>query len=170
MREIQLLAVAAFFALVVGGGLFLLATGGLSELNSSYRPQFTTLVAEVNGPTDILTSRKNYIFRNQDDFTAFWELIYGNDPAAKNPPVIPFARDQVVAVISGVKSTGGYEIYIRDVIETPEERVIEIVSRIPGEDCQVTEALTNPFHIIRVKKTDKPLRAVEIEDVYRCGG
>ncbi|XKT75410.1 MAG: protease complex subunit PrcB family protein [Patescibacteria group bacterium UBA2103] len=169
MRELQLLAVATFFALIVGGGLFLLVSGGLSDIGSTYRPQFKTVASSVSGPTDVLTSRKNYVFREQEDFVAFWELIYGNDPAATRPPVIAFARDHAIAVVAGVKNTGGYEIYVRDVIETPEERIVEVVMRSPGEGCQVTEAFTNPFQIISVKKTDKPLRAVEIKEEYSCG-
>ncbi len=169
MKELQLLAVATFFSLLLGGGIFLLTEGGsIPGLGSNYSPAFRTLDVGGNGPTDVLVQRKNYIFRDKDDYLAFWELLHGNDQSAKRAPFVNFARDHVVAVVSGVKATGGYDIYIRDIVEEVEERVIETVVVSPKNDCVLTQALTNPYHIVVVKKTDKPLRAVEIREEYSC--
>lgn len=167
MRELQLILVATFISVIVGGGLYFLAEG--DNIATSYTPSFRTLEAGVNGPTDVLVQRKNYVFRQDVEFHAFWELLHGNAPGTKQPPAVRFANDHVIAVMHGVRSTGGYDIFIRDIIETPQERIIEIVRREPGPDCVVPEALTNPYHIVAVKKSDKPLRAVESVEEYSCG-
>jgi len=170
MKELQLLAVATFFSLLIGGGIYLVVNGGsIPGFSSTYSPAFRTLDTSVNGPTDVLLQRKNYIFREEDDYYAFWELLHGNDPSAKRAPLVSFARDHVVAVMSGVKSSGGYDIYVKDIIEATDERIIEVVVVSPEAGCATTQALTNPYHIVVVKKTDKPLRAVEIEEDYSCG-
>lgn len=169
MKELQLLAVATFFSLLLGGGIFLLTEGSaIPGFGSNYSPAFRTLDSGGDGPTDVLVQRKNYIFRDKDDYLAFWELLHGNDPSAKSAPFVNFARDHVIAVVSGVKATGGYDIYIQDIIEEVEERVIETVIVSPGDGCPVSQALSNPYHMVVVKKTDKPLRAVETIEVEEC--
>lgn len=170
MRELQLLAVATFFSLLVGGGVFLLTQGSsIPGFGSNYSPSFRTLDISAEGPTDVLVERKNYIFRDEDDYFAFWELLHGNDPTAKSAPFVNFTRDHVVAVVSGVNPTGGYDIYIQDIIDGVEERVIETVISSPASECVTTQALSNSYHMVVVKKTDKPLRAVETQEEYSCG-
>tara|TARA_B100000508_G_scaffold53235_1_gene41260 strand:- start:36931 stop:37446 length:516 start_codon:yes stop_codon:yes gene_type:complete len=170
MKELQLLALATFFSLIIGGGLFLLVEGdSIPGFGSNYSPAFKTLDVGIDGPTDVLVERKNYIFRDKDDYLAFWELLYGNDPTAQNAPFVNFTRDHVIAVVAGVKSSGGYDIYIRDIIEGIDERLIETIIISPDENCAATGALTNPYHIVVVKKTDKPLRAIEVREEYSCG-
>lgn len=160
MRELQLIIIAAIISVLVGGGLYLVA-GDNSPFNSEYSPRFRTVDISTTGPTGVLAERKNYIFRDEDDFIAFWELVHGNDPAAKRPPVIAFERDQVIAVMAGLKPTGGHSVLITDVVDTPGERIVYIENVSPGEGCFATQAQTNPYHVIAVKRTEKVLRAVE---------
>ena len=163
-----MLAVATFLSLVVGGGIFLVVGGdSIPGLNSEYSPAFRTLDKSTFGPTEVLVQRKNYVFRNEADYFAFWELIHGNDPAAKRPPLISFAREQVIAVVGGVRNEEGFDIYIKDIVDSTEERLIEVGVISSSGECQ-TGALKNPYHMVVVKKTDKPLRAIEIKEEYSC--
>lgn len=169
MRELQLLAIGTFFSLIVGGGLFLLFEGGnIPGFGSQYSPAFRTLDKSSFGPTDVLVQRKNYIFRDEDDYLAFWELLYGNDPGSKRPPLVSFSREHVIAVVGGVQSTGGYGIEITDIVDSIEDRTINITMSVPGSDCISTSVLSNPYHVVVVKKTDKILKAVEVKEEYSC--
>ena len=168
MREIQLIALGTIIAVFLGSGLFLVTDGdGIPGLGSSYVPGFRTLDSG-SGPTDILVERKNYIFRDDQDYRAFWELVHGTQPGSRIPPIVSFTRNDVIAIVSGVQTTGGYSIRVDEIRETPEERIVEIVRMMPEENCIVTQALTNPYHMVVVQKTSKPLRAVEIEEVIAC--
>ena len=127
MRELQLLAVATLLSLIIGGGIYLMVGGNsIPGLGSEYSPAFITLDKSVFGPTEVLVERKNYIFRNEADYFAFWELIHGNSPGAKRPPLISFGREQVIAVVGGVSNEEGFDIYIKDVTDSTEERLIEV--------------------------------------------
>lgn len=168
MRELQLLAVATFLSLVVGGGIFLVVgSDSIPGLGSEYSPAFRTLDKNVSGPTEVLVERKNYIFRNEADYFAFWELIHGNDPGAKRPPLISFGREQVIAVVGGVRNEEGFDIYIKDIIDSTEERLIEVGLISSNGEC-FADAARNPYHMIVLKKTDKPLRAIEVQEEYSC--
>lgn len=169
MKELQLLTIATFFSLLVGGGIFLVVEGdSLPGIGSSYSPGFKVLDARVDGPVNVLLERKNYIFREEDNYLAFWELLYGNNVGSSRAPVVNFARNHVIAVVAGVQNTAGYNISIEDVIESTDERIIEVTIVVPGESCQVAAVETNPYQVVVVKKTDKPLRAVETIEVEEC--
>jgi hypothetical protein len=169
MKELQLLAIATFFSLLVGGGIFLVVEGdNLPGIGSNYSPGFKVLDAGAVGPTDVLTQRKNYVFREEDDYLAFWELLHGNEVGALRPPLVSFARNHVIAVVAGVQSSAGYDIAIQDIIESTDERIVEVLVSVPGEKCLVATVQTNPYEVVVVKKTDKPLRAVETIEVEEC--
>jgi len=169
MRQIQLLAIATFLSILVGGGIYLLVEkGDIPITDSAYSPTFRTLDISTQGPVDVLVQRKNYIFREEDEYLAFWELLHGNDPGARRAPLVSFARESVIAVMGGVHISGGYDIIIENISETPDERLIEILMTSPSSECSVASVLTNPYHMIVLKKTDKALRAVDRTEVYSC--
>ena len=73
---------------------------------------------------------------------------------APNAPEVDFSEEMVIAIFSGEKPTGGYSIEITKV-ELDEDEVtifFEEVSPEPGQP--VTEALTQPFHIVKINRID----------------
>ena len=88
-----------------------------------------------------------------------WETLWSKHASKVLPspevPKVDFSADMVIAVFDGEKSTGGFSIEIVSIAETSTKRVVRVVSRIPAPDAMVTMALTQPFHIVTVKLTDK---------------
>jgi len=164
MKLGQVLIIATIISLFVGGGLYLLVNG----VDSNYSPSFRTLEQSIYGPTDVLVERKNYIFRTDDDYQAFWKLLHGNEATAKKAPVVSFAQNQVIAVVGGVSRVEGSDIYVKDIIDGTEDRIIKIVVVSPQGNCLDAREVLNPYHLVVVKKTDKPLRAVEVKEAYSC--
>lgn len=164
MKVGQILIIATIISLFIGGGLYLMVHG----VDSNYSPSFRTLEASIYGPIDVLVERKNYIFRTDSDYQAFWELLHGNEPTAQKAPVVSFGQNHVIAVVGGVSSTAGYDLYIKDIIDGTEDRIIKTVVVSPEGDCPPARELLNPYHLVVVKKTDKPLRAVEVTETYSC--
>lgn len=162
MRELQLILIATAISVIVGGGLYFFLQGGVPGA-SQYSPAFRTIDVSLSGPTNVLVDRKNYVFRSEGDFIAFWELLHGNEIRAPRPPQVAFDREQVIAVVGGIKPTGGYSIVVTDVVDTPGERIVYIESTAPSAGCSVTQSETNPYHIIAVKRTEKVLRAEEVK-------
>jgi hypothetical protein len=170
MKLGQILIISTIIGLFIGGGLYLLINGdGIPGVGSTYSPSFRTLEASIYGPTDVLVERKNYIFRTEKDYQAFWELLHGNEATAKKAPVVSFGQNHVIAVVGGVSTIAGADIYIKDIIDGTEDRVIQTVVVTPEEGCEEAREVLNPYHLVVVKKTDKPLKAAEIKEVYRCG-
>jgi hypothetical protein len=71
-------------------------------------------------------------------------------------PLVDFDNEMVVAVSSGEKATGDYGIEIAKIEALQPKRVllITLVDSKPRADAITTQALTQPYHIVKLKKLD----------------
>jgi len=99
---------------------------------------------------DLGFERGNYIINSQVE----WDALFSEYDIEPN---IDFTEKTVIAVVMGQKPSGGYSVGLKQ-IEVGGEYIQFMVNEvIPGEDCIVTEALTNPYQIIAIEKTDKEI-------------
>jgi len=94
--------------------------------------------------------RGNYIINSQEQ----WNELFG---ATEISPEVDFDEKTVIAVVMGQKPSGGYSVSLKQV-ELQDGKIEFLLNEsIPGENCFVTEALTNPYQIIAIEKTDKDI-------------
>ncbi len=67
---------------------------------------------------------------------------------------IDFNNFQIIAVIDAVKSSGGHSIDITNIVQTPNNIVVTIKHLLPGN---ATTVMTQPFHIVKIPKSTKPV-------------
>ena len=72
---------------------------------------------------------------------------------------IDFELEMVVAVFSGPKPSGGYHIQITEIENDPVNQRLTILIREskPSPGTVVTQVLTHPYHIVRLKKIELPV-------------
>jgi hypothetical protein len=68
----------------------------------------------------------------------------------------------------GTRSTGGYTIEIEAVDRDSSAITASVRSRSPGKSCGTTAALTAPVDIVRIPRSDHPVRFVEEHIVTNC--
>ncbi len=121
------------------------ATGGSIE--------FSTLAESDNAPG--ITSRLNEVITDPISFEKFWTGIHrGMDPIPDIPKV-DFAEDMVIAISPGRMLTGGYGVEIVKVEDRKTSLSVTILLTHPSG--VVTEVLTQPHHIITLKKSNVPI-------------
>ncbi len=116
---------------------------------------FTTI---ARGTDSGYQSASQMVIDNSEQWIDLWQLhTYNTEP----PPPVPqvdFTRYSVVAVFAGEKPTSGYSVEILSVetsgSQTKEQLAITVQYRQPEAGDFVTEALTYPYHIIRIPKID----------------
>lgn len=92
------------------------------------------------------------LLRNQDELAAAWNQAHG---AALQPPPVPGAdlqRETLVAVFLGPKPTGGYGADVRAVTLEGGDLFVDFVETSPAPGSMVTQALTNPWLLLRVPR------------------
>lgn len=96
----------------------------------------------------------DYVFSVSADYEAFYNELVCSVTIPCTIPAVDFSTDMVLAVVMGQRSSGGYSIDIKEVFSNNETLsvVVETMSPAPGD--VVTLALTNPYDIVTIAKTD----------------
>lgn len=112
------------------------------------------------------TERKNYAVRDESTFDELWLKVHGDDGEVQ--PTVDFDEYQVIGVFAGIKQTGGYAVSVVSVTDTETERKVVIAITEPGPTCTVSQALTNPYQLIRLPASDLPLTREYVDDIRLC--
>lgn len=124
--------------------------------------RFETVVQEELGFTTIsvgthsgITSQANLVIQDKQAWIDLWNqhMLFMVEPSP--PPEVDFSTNMVVAVFMGEVNTGGHALHIYEVVETESSIVVKMERIEPGPRCIVTQALTQPYHIIQIAKTEK---------------
>lgn len=92
--------------------------------------------------------------RSEAEWDGFWRQVKREKPRALDP-----AREMGVVVFLGQRNTGGYTVEIASV--QPEERKLIVTYRekTPDPDMMVTQALTTPWAVAIVARSDLPIES-----------
>jgi hypothetical protein len=107
-----------------------------------------TIVTVAQGSRSALTEARETVARTASEWQTLWKQHGGTEPAA----AVDFGKEMVAAVFLGTRATGGYSVEILSTRRDGEALVIDYAERAPGRDSIVTQALTSPFHIVRLPR------------------
>jgi hypothetical protein len=119
-------------------------------------------------PTIDQTGEANLVIRSQKDFDALLDKIQNKDLIDYDVPQIDFSTEMVIAVLSGMKSSGGYSVKIQGIEETATNLIVHSEETSPGSTCVVPEALTYPQHIIKLAKSTKKVTFETTGKIHEC--
>lgn len=100
---------------------------------------------------------ENKVIRNKAEWETLWEQI--NIGRIPMPPLleIDLSKYIILSASTGFHSSGGWSIKISKIEEYENKINVKVTITAPGKDCSVTTATTNPYTIISIEKTDKPI-------------
>jgi hypothetical protein len=90
------------------------------------------------------------VARSQNEWTALWRQHASGDSSSRPPPAIDFEKEVVVALFLGERPTGGYDVQISRAEQTNDGLTIYYREKDPPLGGMVIQALTQPFHIVRI--------------------
>jgi hypothetical protein len=93
------------------------------------------------------------VVRASREWLLVWARHAGSIGAVQAPPV-DFSREMVVGVFMGERETGGYQVEIIGVERTASVLRVLYVTREPEPGAILTQALTQPFHLVRLARDD----------------
>lgn len=85
---------------------------------------------------------------SESEYRALWDALIGSGV----PPAIDFDREGALFIISSPRSTGGYEIELRQVSRKGDTLVVDAVVTPPPADAMTTQVITTPFVIAAVPR------------------
>jgi len=84
------------------------------------------------------------------------EHVKGRFPEPPLPPV-NFIHEMVIAFFLGEKSTSGYTATVREIFVSDGKLVVKVDVETPPPGAFLLQVLTQPFHIVKVARTDLPV-------------
>ncbi|BAD39580.1 hypothetical protein STH595 [Symbiobacterium thermophilum IAM 14863] len=116
---------------------------------------FTTL---ARGTHSGITAQEAALITSLAEWEALWRRHASRfDPPPALPPV-DFSRSSVVALFAGERPTGGYSLYITDVAPQGDSLRVTALELRPAPGRPVTQAVTQPYHVIAVPRVKKDTR------------
>ena len=125
-------------------------------LNGEHFVGFQILAGSGNGREE---NTRQVVAKTQAEAITMWsEMLYAD---SQQEPIqlgqLDFSKEMVVGVSMGMKATGGYKIEVASIIDLPSKLVVNSMNSYPGVGCPVTEAITRPFQIVSLPRTNKPV-------------
>jgi len=108
---------------------------------------------------------REVVIRDEAGWRRLWGEHQPPGQPARSLPGVDFGKEMVIFVALGQRFSGGFTIEIEKV-ETSRGRLTIFVRRKgPPPGALVTQALTAPFEIVAVPRSDLPLQFVESREV-----
>jgi len=98
------------------------------------------------------------VFSTRAAFEGFWGEAGSSSSLPLSPPLEVFDTRMVIAVFMGSQSTGGYGVEITSVDQKKDGLVVNYKTSAPAPGDMVTQAFTQPYHIISVPITGVNVR------------
>lgn len=114
-------------------------------------PVAVTTVAQ--GEYSGVEEPQQVVVRTSEEWRKLWREHAGDEAA----PEVDFTREMVAAVFAGTRPTGGYSVEIVSATRGGDTVTFEYREQRPSPDALLTQALTSPFHIVRVARHEGPV-------------
>lgn len=147
---------------LVGSIYFLFFSG------DSFRGEPVEFIIFNEGDFGGYEGKGNFVIRNTEEWQGAWEKLHSNIVPQPKPPIIDFSKNVMIVIFSGEKPTGGYSVSVSSIKESSNSLFVFIKESRPGQNCQVTQAITKPYTIIQTDFFEGEVIFEVKEVIYDC--
>ena len=94
------------------------------------------------------------VVRNRQEWTALWQRHTSIQSPPTPLPAVDFTVEMIAGLFAGEKRSGGYEIDITGAAQIDSTLFIYHEEKTPAPGGMVIQAITQPFHLIKLKRSD----------------
>lgn len=99
-----------------------------------------------------VSERKAVLISDDESWRTNWAQLSARQVPAPQAPAMDFSQHSVLAVYMGEKRSGGYAIEVTGVEVAGGKLKVTVRQTSPGPGAMVTQALTQPYHMVRIPK------------------
>jgi PrcB C-terminal len=118
----------------------------------------------VKGAFSGIQEPKQEVIRDKATWEKTWAKHSASSKSAGKMPEVDFSKEMVIFVTMGRKNTGGYSIQVTKVEPMGDKLRITVSRTAPPAGAMTIQALTAPFQIVAVPKSDLSPKFVETEN------
>jgi hypothetical protein len=154
----SVLTYLAVIAATLGGGSGVMMACECGAPKASVRSSGKGVLREWRGTYGGVGERSQRVVRTQAEWERLWAQLRGNEVPTPPAPKVDWSREMVLAVFMGERNSGGHSVSIRNVTTGDKEIVATYEETAPSRDVITTQALTQPYHVAVIKRSDLPVR------------
>lgn len=121
----------------------------------------------INGTYSSVEDKREMLINNNDDYQKLMNEVYKNLDQMPRIPVVDFTKYSLIAVFIGQRPNGGYMVSIDSILDVS-KIYVNVKEQTPGKNCNVTDAITRPYTIVKIPKTDKKAVFNTKQEVKDC--
>ncbi|MDO8508968.1 MAG: protease complex subunit PrcB family protein [Nanoarchaeota archaeon] len=119
----------------------------------------------LEGTQNSLSQKQTRIAKSTTDWTKLWGEMFPEQILPSSPN---FQEETIIALFLGEKPTGGYSIKVEKMINHLFYIEAIVKESTPGENCLLTQALTQPYTLVSIPKTNKQIIVTTVSENYAC--
>ena len=116
------------------------------------------------GQTGAIRDTLETVLMDAEAFASALEMV---SPLGDIPDVD--FNQSMVGIIAIPTNSGGHVVEVQSIEKRGTEIQIQYLFSIPGDDCITVQALSLPFQIVSIRKSEGTVRFIREEDSYSCG-
>jgi len=124
----------------------------------------------LSGQNSGLVGNQPAVFKieTQTQWAELWSTHQSVVFPTTAPPAFSFDDQVLIAVFDREQSTGGFAIEVQAIARSEGGILVKVVRTVPGLGCAVTQALTQPFHIVSIDAVSGEAQLVFTDSVTDC--
>jgi hypothetical protein len=113
----------------------------------------------ARGDQSGVDTERQVVVRTAAEWTALWR----QHAPDQQPPAVDFAKEMIVAVFLGSRSTAGYSVEILGVDPGQGSLTVRYRQRAPAPDAITAQIITSPFQIVAIPKSSGDVRFQRVQ-------
>ena len=97
------------------------------------------------------------VIQDNTEWANLWNLSQQIYPTPDPLPQVNFSEKMIIAVSMGIRPSSGYEIEVKEIIDSGLTVVVKVQNTYPAEGYGVLDIMTSPYHIVEIEKISRPI-------------
>lgn len=110
----------------------------------------------------------NVVVRDGARWKLLWRQLHAEETPRPALPHVNFAKYMLIAVRRGFSGSWGYDIEVKSILAERRRLLVTVESTAPGSNCVMPAVITAPYHVVRVRRSDKRVTFRQHGTVYDC--
>jgi hypothetical protein len=107
--------------------------------------------------------KENIVISSKEEWKSFLLKVDTTNKVSKTfENTIDFSKEMVIICIDKVRNSGGFSIEIIEVVKEGDTFLIKVKKEGPKPMSMVTSVMIQPYHIVKIKKTNKKIKFLEL--------
>jgi hypothetical protein len=107
--------------------------------------------------------KENIVISSKEEWKSFLLKVDTTNKVSKTfENTIDFSKEMVIICIDKVRNSGGFSIEIIEVVTESDTFLIKVKTEGPKPMSMVTSVMIQPYHIVKIKKTNKKIKFIEL--------